>query len=194
MVTITQPDDVLDEIDVTNQEVDTQSSAQRYSEIGLILKEKMRVKRITVSSLAKRAGVSFQSLNNILYGYTKNPGFYTMRELAVALGASLDELGRMHHFLSDGELKGQNIQINKVILNAIRQSNIDGQSKLTLLREIHTFITRCCRENSYELSIQARYQAVSEILHDALQNATSEKAEIDPLFAELILMALAEMS
>lgn len=62
------------------------------SSIAIKLKEIMEEKSITANALEKKAGVKVSSVQNIIYGRSKNPGIDTVKAIAKALGCTLYDL------------------------------------------------------------------------------------------------------
>lgn len=60
--------------------------------IAVKLKEIMEEKSITANALEKRSGVKVSSVQNIIYGRSKNPGIDTVKAIAKALGCTLYDL------------------------------------------------------------------------------------------------------
>lgn len=103
------------------------------------------------SVLARKTGLTHDTVLQILKGTTKNPGIYTMAKLADALGCSLDELVGREEFLENFSQKEKQFieydtkilrEVCEHVINFIDQGNIEnrnGNDVLHAITEIYEY-------------------------------------------------------
>lgn len=88
--------------------------------LGLAIKRRMKDKKIGNKDLSEMTGISLSTLNNIIYGVTKDPSVNVIMQIAKALDCSLDEL------VEDMDLP--ELTLNETyLLNYFRELNAEGQ-------------------------------------------------------------------
>ncbi|MBY0461724.1 MAG: helix-turn-helix transcriptional regulator [Alphaproteobacteria bacterium] len=120
------------------------------SSIAVKLKEIMEEKSITANALEKKSGVKVSSVQNIIYGRSKNPGIDTVKAIAKALGCTLYDLldqneSPIPSTLANREEKEWNISLFIDALKAtetmMKQKNIKPSYKtaLAFANEIYSY-------------------------------------------------------
>lgn len=61
-------------------------------ELGILIRERMKAKRIGNKTLAELSGIPLGTFNKIIYGETSNPTIDNVIAIAHALGCTVDEL------------------------------------------------------------------------------------------------------
>ncbi|MBY0281533.1 MAG: helix-turn-helix transcriptional regulator [Alphaproteobacteria bacterium] len=119
--------------------------------IAVKLKEIMEEKNITANALEKRSGVKVSSVQNIIYGRSKNPGIDTVKAIAKALGCTLydlldpaDESSQHSHIQNPSDQEWDIslfIDALKAIETMMKQKNIKPSYKtvLTFANEIYSY-------------------------------------------------------
>jgi len=72
------------------------------------IRQKLSTKNISVSELERRAGLKQSTLQNILYGRSKNPSIETIKSIARELNCSIEELIGELDYLNPNTLNNPN--------------------------------------------------------------------------------------
>ena len=110
------------------------------------IKSKMREKNIGNKALSEKSGVPLGTLNKIIYGETQDPSVNTIRDIADALGCTLDDFAdtaavkedQLSYYI-DGESaeKAQELMDkHRILMDATRKVSPKDLDKLIALAEM----------------------------------------------------------
>ena len=90
---------------------------------------------LTAAQWSQKSGVPTDTINKILNGTTKSPGFQTVCSLVLAAGGSVNELIEIKEVVSKAAPPQVESEMNADMLRAVKETY---DSKIADLKEIHT--------------------------------------------------------
>lgn len=89
---------------------------------------------LTAAQWSQKSGVPTDTINKILNGTTKSPGFQTVCSLVVAAGGSVNELLEIKEVASQESPARKESEMNAEMLRAVKETY---DSKIADLKEVH---------------------------------------------------------
>lgn len=131
-----------------------------------ILRKEIASKNLSISEFERRAGLSRNSVQNIILGKSKKPSAKTLQAISFALGYSLSELTSL---MPDNPLDNN------------KRENVD----LNSLEICSSHLIKKLIEMKVDLSLDEYHRLLRDIY--AYQNENPNKQEIDDVFIQWII-------
>jgi len=133
------------------------------SNLKIKINELMAQKKMSAKDIENLTGLSRNTVNSIIFGNSKNPGIYTILQLAKALNVKIESL------ISDE----QEIQLD-----------ILEPDQIKLLAEVTTLIANIIVEKNINLSMHKIISVIQEVYECALKG---NSLEVQKHFAEYLI-------